>query len=360
MSTIEGGNGKKFSLRILIWLVLFAAGLGAWIILLVTGRDPARAWRALLINFIFFTPLASGLITWSAIVLASNGRWAEKSERLAWTGVGFLIPSFLIFIGLWVGSPKWAPWYNVQVPQGIWLNNTYLFMRDFAGLLVLWGAAIWYLLLRREGRQHAIKLAAVLILVYCLVFTLIAFDLIMALDPRWHSAIFGGYFFISSLYSAVALWAFLVVFQPHYGENIRHDLGKLIVTFSVLSVYFLFIQLLTIWYENLPKETSYAVHRMNYFEWNIVSGIIVGIVYLSPLVLLLTSRAKKSRFFLGGVGFLLLVGLWFDRWWMVAPQFSPVIQLGWAELAATLATLGIFGLSIDLSGRVLPDVPRRR
>jgi hypothetical protein len=119
----------------------------------------------------------------------------------------------------------------------------------------------------------------------------------------------------------------------------------------------MFIQLLTIWYENLPDETPYPLHRMNYLGWNVISALIAGIIYLGPLVWLLTIRAKSSRFFLGAVSLLLLIGLWFERWWMVTPTFSREPVIGWVELAATAAILGLLGLAVMLSGRHLPPLP---
>ncbi len=344
--------------RIAAWFVLFTAGLAAWILILFYGGDAARAWRALLINFIFATPLASGMVTWSAIVVCSNGRWAGESERLSWTGLGFIVPSLVIMVALWIASPVWVPWYGKPgLAQGRWLNSTFLFLRDTAALIILWISACWYVLKRRQGRRPAWVSGGVLIVIYCVVFTLLSFDLVMALNPNWHSTIFGGYFFISSLYGAVMLWGFLVVLRPQYGPEIRRDFGNLILAFSILTTYFLYIQLLTLWYENMPDETQYLIHRMNYFQWNVISALIVGIIYLGPLVFLLTIWAKENRIYLGAISLLLLIGLWFERWWMVTPTFYRNPVIGWIELAAAAAVLGLLGLSMNAATRFLPALP---
>ena len=41
----------------------------------------------------------------------------------------------------------------------------------------------------------------------------------------------------------------------------RHDLGKLIVAFSLLTTYMMFSQLIVIWYENLPDEVRFVIPR---------------------------------------------------------------------------------------------------
>jgi hypothetical protein len=339
------------------WTVLLAAGSIAWLLLLRYGEDPARVWRALLINFLYFTPLAAGLITWSAIVIAANGRWAGPAERLAWTGLGFLVPSFIILLVLWIGSPAWAPWYGKKLHQGMWLDNTVLFLREFTGLLVFWGTAVWFFLQRLKGRQRAVLPAAIVVVAFCIVFTLFSFDLVMALTPHWRSALFGAYFFISSLYLAAVFWTILVVVQPGFATQVRQDLGKLTMAFSILTTSFLFMQLLTIWYENLPEETSYLLNRMHQPEWMIVTNALLIIVYFGPLMLLVTEWAKTNRVFLGAVSILLLAGLWAERWWLVAPTFSSAAKFGLPELASAAACAGGLALSIEASRRFMPGVP---
>jgi hypothetical protein len=339
------------------WALLFALGLVAWLLLLLTGSDQARAWRALLISFIYATPLAAGLFTWSAIVVAANGRWAGGAERLTWRGAGFFVPSVLVLVVLWIGSPHWAPWYGKELHQGLWLDNTVLFIRELAGLLLFRSAAVWFLAQRVKGRQKAMLPAAVLVLVYCIVFTIFAFDFVMALLPEWRSGIFGAYFFISSLYLGIVLWTVLVVLDQGSPVEVRHDLGKLVLAFSILTTSLLYMQLLTIWYENLPEETAYLIQRMHYPGWQVVSSFLVLVIYLGPLVLLLTEWSKKNRRYLGAVSVLLLVGLWIERWWMVAPTFSREVHLGLVELAAAAMVLGLFGASTAWSQNVLPPMP---
>ncbi|MFO0753883.1 MAG: hypothetical protein U0411_11245 [Thermodesulfovibrionales bacterium] len=355
MQSGNGGRRDRPGLRIVIWLLLLAAGVAGW--LLLRESDPARAWRALLINFLYFTPLAIGLVTWSAIVIASNGRWAGQAERLTWIGSGFLVPSLLLLIALWIGSPGWAPWFGRKLPQGAWLDNTFLFVRDLAALCILWAVAFWYRGRRRRGRNYALLPATLLVLAYCLVFTLLAFDLVMALDPHWHSAIFGAYFFISGLYGAVVAWTLLAVFQPDFSGDLRNDMGSLVITFSILTTYMFFIQLITIWYENMPAETVYVVPRMNYAGWRLISFALIAVLYLGPLVVLLTAWARRNRIFLGIVAAVLLGMLWVERWWLVAPTFSPSVTAGWIELASALGVLGAFGLSMEWSGSRLSRMP---
>jgi len=357
MSTAEtfAGPDRKFAIA---WAALFIIGLTGWVAL-VFGPEPARAWRALLINFTYFAPLAAALVTWSAVVVASNGSWAGGAERLTWTGYALIAPSFILLFVLWIGSPQWAAWYNADTPQGFWLNNTFLFLRDITALVIFWAVAFWYLRRRTiTGDRAGMQLAAsVLIVTFCIVFSLIGFDLVMALQPSWRSTIFGAYFFMSALYLGIACWALLTALHPRFGPEVRDDFGKLIITFCILTTYFFFMQLLTYWYENIPREISYIVPRWNYEGWGIVSAIIIAVLYLGPIALFLTKRARRNRTYMIAVALLLMTGIWFERWWLVAPGFSRQPQFGLSEIFSAAGVLGLFGLSWMLSRGMIPEFP---
>jgi hypothetical protein len=339
------------TMRTVVWLLLALGGCLAWLYLLL-GSDPARAWRSLLINFLFFSSLSGGLVVWPAVVRTCNGHWHRGLERLAAAGVAFSVPSLVALIGLWIGSPVWAPWYQLRLHQGLWLDNSFLFGRDLAALLSFWGLALWYLRKRSRGEEG--RCGAILILVYCLVFSLLGFDLVMALDPHWYSNLVGGYFFISGLYIAVSAWAFLATRQKETSEDQLHDLGKLMVGFSLMTTYLMFAHLLPFWYENLPREIRFLVPRMNFQPWRSVSYLLLCLVYFGPLVLLLTEGAKRSRPVLGSVALLVLAGMWVERWWLVAPTFDPALRLGLSELSLAAAFLGFLGFGMELYHRNTP------
>jgi len=343
MSTSNAGSAR-FSAWTLVWLLLAVGGSLAWLLVLQAG-DHGRAWRSLLINFLFFSSLSGGLVVWPALVRTCNGTWHLTLERCAFAAIGFALPSLAALVLLWVGSVDWAPWYGVRLHQGAWLNNNLLFGRDLGATLLFWLVAFWYL--RRRGTPAGRVLAPVLLLVYCLVFSLIGFDLVMALDPHWVSNLAGGYFFMSGLYIAITGWALLATREPEATPDQLHDLGKLIVAFSLMTTYLMFAHLLPFWYENLPHEVRFLVPRMNYRPWQSVSFFLVGLVYFGPLVLLLTTTAKRSRAALGAISAAVLIGLWIERWWLVAPTFDAGLRLGVSELSLAVGFLGMLGLCMQ-------------
>ena len=355
MANLSAEAGGVRSVRSLIWAVIFVAGLGGWIVCVVTA-DAERAWRALLINFIYFTPLAAGMVVWPAAVMGSRGRWARTIEQPALAGVAFAPVSLLTFAALWFGRAHWAGWMRYKhLPNSAWLNTTFLFARDGAALVVLWALAAWFVARRQRGRPVA--LACWVAFAYCVVFTLLGFDMVMALDPHWFSTLFGGYFFVSGLYAALAAWTLITALRFAAPDRERlHDLGKLMVAFSLLTVYMMFSQLLPLWYENLPNEVRYAVPRLRFERWGWVSAALLALVYLGPLAVLLTRWSKRTPKFLGAFALAVLAGLWVERWWLVTPTLGGALVIGWTEAFITAAFAAALALGIECFLRSAPPV----
>lgn len=336
---------------LIVWAAVCALGLaGLWSF--VSGSDPDRAWRALLINFVYFTGLTTGMVVWPAAALLSRGRWVGPLERAALSGVTFAPFSIAAFAALWVGRERWAAWMHEEhLDIAVWLNASSLFTRDAMALVLLWALALWFVLW--AGHRGRKVLAGWFAFSFCMVWSLLAFDLVMALDPHWVSTLFGAYFFITNLYIGVAAWTFLVLlFHPPGDRGTRQDdLGKLIVAFSLGSTYMMFSQLLPIWYENLAHEVTFVIPRLRLDPWRWVSLGLLMTVYLGPLVLLLTRWAKRTSWYLGSVALMILVGMWIERWWLIAPTLGGACRLGGPELCATAAFVGALAFGICLFRR---------
>lgn len=347
-STGRAGSGAAG--RAVGWGLLLAAGLVAWL-LGMRAAGAARSWRALLVSFVFFTPLAGALVTWSAVLGLCHARWPGPLKRLTVRALLFAPVSLVALAVLWAAAGQWTPWRPGEHPaQGVWLDPSFIFVRDLAALAVFWVLAAVYVLRRTKGGP----LAGVLVLAYALVFSLVGMDLVMALDPAWPSSLFGAYFFVTGLYAAVAAWALLSVAHPDGTPDRLHDLGRLTVALSLVTTYMAFSQWLTIWFENLPHEAGFLLERLRFGGWQWVAVGLLCTAYLGPLVLLLARRAKRTPWFLGAVAVLVLAALWTERWWLVEPTFEPTLRLGLPELAMAAAFLGALGLAMEAGRRMLP------
>ena len=342
----DKNSAKYQNIMTALWVILLIAGIIGWI--LVSGFSD-EIWRALLVNFLYFTSLAAGLTLWSAVVRLSNGNWMGELEKLTTAGIAFAPISLIALVILWWSSPQWAPWLHHETHHGIWLNNTFLFARNMIMLALFWIIAIVF---HSQGRKKV--WASVLILTYVVTFSLLGFDLVMALDPHWYSSLFGAYFFISPLYIGVAAWALQAVFTQSPDRNRLHDLGKLLLAFSMLTTYMMFSQMYVIWYGNIPHETRYLVPRMNYQPWMWVSYFLLGVIYLGPLLFLLTRWAKRTPWFLGLVAAVILLGMWIERWWLVEPTFNRDSMSAIPEIFIAAIFLGSLGILFTLFYRKPP------
>jgi hypothetical protein len=329
-----------------LWSLIFIIGITGWLFHIFYA-DQARAWRALLVNFNFWTPLACGMIVWPAIVIISQGVWAKSIHSIAFSSLYFAPISIIAFIVLWIGHSHWAGWLSHQnLSQGFWFNSNFVFIRDIIALLAIWILCAAFVIHSRK--QSPSTLAGCLCFAYGVVFTLIALDMVMALDPHWFSTLFGAYFFVSGMYAALALWTILSILSGKASVEQRYDLAKLIVAVSLLTAYMMFSQLLPIWYEDFEAEVRFVLPRLTITQWRYISAILVATIYLGPLVLLLTRWAKRSRVFLACVSVLMLVSLWIERWWEVTPALGGKLVFGLSEASITAAFLSSFMIGVIL------------
>ena len=351
----SGRNRRISARRTGAWAALLLLGLLAWSAALALD-DAHRAWRAVLVNFIYFTPLSAGMVVWPAVIAAARGEhWlTERIRGRALPSLGFAPFCLAAFAGLWVGRDYWAGWLHAEhLHNGAWLNSWFLFTRDGLALLVFWWAASRF---ARDARPQPGKgRAAWLAFIYCAVFSLLGFDLVMSLDPHWVSSLFGGYFFITGMYIAVCGWtrAVLLLDPPESAAH-RKDMGKLVVAFSLLSTYMMFSQLIPIWYESLPEEIRFVIPRLKEDPWRRLSLTLLCTVYLGPLVLLLVNRLKGSITYLRTVTLMVLVGMWFERFWLVTPTLGGELSIGPAELGMTAAFLAAFMLGRGWGAGLIP------
>ena len=223
-----------------LWVL---AGVGMITFLIgVAGENSQRAWQAYLVNWLFWSGLALSGLTFSAILQVTKAQWAGPVRQLAEALAAFLPFSFFLFIVLFLGSEQLFSWILDPVPaKQAWLNKPFLILRNLFGLVVLYGCGfallraslqasgslaaryaagalpgVFALFVSQEkaadtegGKRQLTVLSPIFILLYAIVFSLFAFDLVMSLEPHWLSTLFGAYFCIGNMYAGLSLLAIL-------------------------------------------------------------------------------------------------------------------------------------------------------
>jgi hypothetical protein len=175
----------------------------------------------------------------------------------------------------------------------------------------------------------------------------------MSLEPDWSSTIYGALVIVGEALATLAMMIAVVVFlsagRP-MAEAVTadrlHDLGNLMLAFTMLWAYMSFVQFLIIWSGNLPEEIPWYLRRTRGgWEW-VALGVSLFHFFL-PFFVLLFRESKRQSHLILRVAFLVLAMHWLDLVWLVVPASSDPAspRIPWIELPLCLvAMLGIGGL----------------
>jgi hypothetical protein len=267
--------------------------------------DPQTAWLAYHSNFIFFTMLACGGLTLTAIYSIVGAFWPGPYRRFAESLAAF-IPVALILgiIGIF-GGEHIFDWQKNGAMHGkeVWLNPLRFYATDIGLLGIMSLLTVMFLKasarptlrnLAENGTGFAKRMAEnwtagwkgdeeervaskkrtaflgpIIALTYGFGFAFFSFDQVMSMEQAWFSNLFGNFVCWGGILSAVAACALSGVFsrkldgfQGEITERRMHDIGKLMFAFSIFWMYLFWSQYLVIYYGNLPEETYFLRDRL--------------------------------------------------------------------------------------------------
>ena len=381
--------------------------------------DAATVWRAFHVNFLYFGTFSQAALVLSSALVIVGARWAGPVRFVAEGFAAWVPISFLLFlVGSYFGGEyvhqNWI--HGAPYPKQEWLTFGRVFLVDGAVMLLMTLLTLAYLrasfrpslkgaaegnppakgLFERwtanwrgdEAEQEASLarlrvLAPIICLSYAFLYTLIAFDQVMALTPTWFSNIFGWYYLWGGFLSAVAATALVSVLlratTPGWRAEVTrprmHDLGKMIFAFSIFWMYLFFSQYIVIWYGNLPEETQFFQARLGsqflqdswFWVWANLDEPYVKLslsawvgCWIVPFWVLLGQEPKKTPMILGGVACFVLLGFWLERNALVWPSLVPEDGMAWlglTQVGIALGFLGAFTLVYLVFSRVFPTLP---
>ena len=332
----------------------------------VAQADPARVWGIYLVNLLFWSSLSITGPALAGMIQVTEGRWSPSVKRIALTTAGFLPVSFVLFVVLFWGRAALYPWVTEPLPiKAAWLNVPFMSLRIGLGVFLLYGVAMLLVkaVLAEDqpgGDSPAAvdrrnRLAAVLLVLYVVVLSLWGFDLLMSLDPRWWSGLFGGYYVVTSMYTGFGLVTFLTIRANERGLSrvappAIQDVAKLTFALSVFWMYFFFSQYLVIWYGNVPAETRFVARRFFAQPWGYIAWAIFIIGWLIPFSYLLkrlTGRPPERHRVFKVILIFGWVAIFFERMLLVFPALlrDNTVPIGPVEVLVTLGFFALFVLS---------------
>lgn len=352
---------------------------------------PMRAWVAFLVAYVLFVGLAlSGPLFLSLLTLA-RARWPGELRRIPEAFTRALPAAALLGLVLLSGVHSLYEWSHasaVQADELLAHKAPYLNWTGFAVRMAVY-FTLWMVLahnlvsaLRAEdvapslaASRRSIRSAALFLAVFAVTFSLASIDWIESLEPHWSSTMFALVTLSTLGLSGLAACGLIVAFaakRPHLraiASTARiDDIGRILIGVSLFWAYIGYCQHMLIWYTNMPEETSWYVVRSQ-GEWLTVGRVCLALCWLTPFLVLMPRRARRSATVLGRVSIAVIVGVVHFLYFLIAPPLHGAApQFGLLELSLPLGALAcLFHIVLrnlavadltpasDADARALPD-----
>jgi hypothetical protein len=327
-------------------LFLVAAIAAGWIAFLamVHVKAVAAGWLA---AFVFWCGPPIGSLVWMMIHRLTGGRWGFALYPI-FAPTAALVPLVaVLLVPVLVAMPALYSWIHggsdvsASVAH-IYLNPPAFIIRSVVAFV---GWTVLALALPRLHGGSATLLAALGLVFYCVLISLVPVDWILSLEHPFISESFGASVAVTHLMAALA-WAALLA--PRESEAVTSDLGALLFAMVLSITYIDFMALLVIWYGDLPDKVFWFTQR-THLPWSVLAYVAFVCGSALPIILLLFARNRASRSALRIIGATVLFGLAVYDVYLVVPPFGLMALLA--------AALSIFAIGCLLLGVSLVTIP---
>lgn len=361
--TMEGGEKKVSNVLLFIGVVaLITTGVMAFSA--VDSR--LHALVAYVVGFAVSVGLALGCLGYVMIFQQTNAGWATSIRRIAEVVASCIPWCIVLFIPVMVFAGTIYHWFHdegniIYQKKETFLSPTFWYVRS--GIyFALWSFFGWRLYTYSCDQDKtgdkwltakARRLSAPGLLIFGLTLAFASFDWFMSLDYHWFSTMFGVYYFAGAIQSATALCIIIAGFlklQGKFGDLVTeehfHDLGKLLMAFTVFWAYIAFGQYFLIWYSNLPEETHWFQLRQSN-GWENVGYLLAFGRFLVPFLFLLWRGTKRIIPLLMAVSFWQIFMQIVDMFYVARPAVSmhsgvPGVHFDFVDIVGPLGPILIF------------------
>ena len=399
----------RYFAAVTFFALVVGAALGAWAYQIKTGMGVAGInnpvfWGFYIINFVFWIGLSHAGTLISAILRLTNATWRRPITRCAEVITVFALSIGALFPLIHLGRVEKFYWLlPYPSERGLWPNFRSALLWDAMAITTYLVGSVAFLLLpiipdfalirdrvtgwrrslysalslgwRGTAKQwHRLELAmhilaVVIIPVAVSVHTVVSWDFAMAPVPMWNTAIFGPYFVCGAIFSGIAALIVAMYFirklmhlenylQPIHFEN----MGKLLLTLSLLWLYFIFAEHLTTWYNNEPSEMAVFWSRIRGRYAPLFWGM-VACNFVIPFPIL---AIRQLRTITGTMiaSLFVIVGMWLERFLIVVPSLSfkhlPYAwgdyRPSWVEITILAGTFAAMILLYLLFSKLVPII----
>src|SRR6186713_2628793 len=381
-------------------LFIKAAGVGvvALGISAVLGAGEKDGWNrfshSYLVAFVWVMTIGAGALWWVTIQNIVNSHWStvirRVAELIASNAPVLALLSLPVVLPLIMGKPVMYLWADAALMHESheltnkigYLNPTFFAIR-FVVYFGFWTLLSRFFLKRSLGQDKETEAAAAKTVVsmrrlagpamigFALTVTFCAIDLIMSLDPKWFSTMFGVYYFASCVQAVNASLALTLMWLQSKGRLTSsvtvhhfHDLGKMVFAFTIFWAYVGFSQFMLLWYANIPEETLWFKIRFAN-SWGSLSWFLLFGHFVIPFFGLLSRHVKRNKKALAFWCIWQLVMIYVDMYWLVMPTlgfdevpFALIDVTCWiGVLALFIAGVAFRAKGLDLVAKNDPRLP---
>ena len=354
-------------------LTVGVVGLGAWLVLALIPWSRSAALPAYLVAYVFVLGISVGSLGFLMLHLLVGGKWGFLLRRPleAATTPLLLLLMAALFLPLAVGSEALYAWADpsavkesliLQNKAGylnlpFWLGRSALYFVIWTGLAALYrrGSIAQDANADPRPTERAIGFAGPALVVTFLSVTFAAIDWMMSIEPEWYSTIYGVMVMIGWALSALAVGIIVASkladvrpFSEVADQGGFHDLGNLLLAFTMLWAYMSFSQYLIIWMGDLSEEIPWYLKRSS-GGWRWVCAALMIFHFFVPFFCLLIRENKRESTRLQLVAAALLVMHVVNDAWLIIPAFAAQ-RLQLVALVPALAGVGGIWVALFLRG----------
>ena len=348
----------------------FYIGIAALVVCIIGAFfQTDQFFRSYLFSYLFYLGLTLGCLALLMMQYLTGGGWGVVIRRITEAASRTLPWLAALFIPILIGIPRLYVWSH---PEAVNADPVLKHKHVYLNVPFFYGRAVFYFLgwwlfthyLNKwsreqdmEGRDPRTRRLQLLsgpgLMFYGFSITFAAVDWVMSLDPHWYSTIYGLLFLAGEGLSALSFCVALMVILSAEGGPLHgiigpshfHDIGKLLLTFTMLWAYFAFSQLLIIWSGNLTKEIPWYMERLK-GGWQWIGLGLVLFHFALPFALLLSRTLKRAGRTLVRIAALVIFMRFVDLFWLVAPSAGETgFHLHWMDI---LTPVGIGGLWLGM------------
>jgi hypothetical protein len=321
-----------------------AAALGLGLTLVLGFFNPAAGFRGWLYAYLFWSGVALGCLSLTLIHNMTGGMWGLSIRRLLEAGTRTFPLLAALFLPLVFGLKLLFVWAD---PQAVAADELLRHKAPYLNVPFFLARAVFYFVVW-AGLAHVVSswsqaldagpnlkierklrsLGGGGLVLLGLTITFASLDWAMSLNPHWFSTIWGVMFMVGQVLSALCLMVVLLA-RLAEEEPLRavarkgtvHDLGKLMLAFTMLWAYLHLSQFLIIWSGNIAEETPFYLGRLH-GGWKALAWGLLLLHFAVPFLLLLSRDLKRNARTLALVaGGLFLLRL-LDLYWLIGPDLA--------------------------------------